>query len=287
MSSISISLKQKYNWKRSSIPLTSTLSQIIFPSHNKQPLNKTIDLTTTHKFPPVYNQGQIGSCTANALCCAYYYYELNNFEQNLKIASRPAPEEFSKHQPFEPSRLYLYFKERSLEHTIQNDDGAVISDGLKVLMTTGVCSEHNWSYSDEGTKFSQTPSPVCDIEAKNHIVVQAKHIKQTLQDLKSSLDHNLPFVFGIVCFNELDNLSKENGWILSLPSSDEQSIGGHAIICVGYNDDKKLFKIRNSWGAEWGDKGHFYIPYDYVTNPDLASDFCVLSLVRDLDNLKH
>lgn len=59
-------------------------------------------------------------------------------------------------------------------------------------------------------------------------------------------------------------------------SSDESVLGGHAVLAVGYDDGAKVLIIRNSWGDEWGDKGYFYMPYEYIENPSLAHDFWVI-----------
>jgi len=229
-----------------------------------QPPTK-IDLTVTNKFPPVYDQGNLGSCTANSLLCAYLYDELNfnHISVNTEV--------------FDPSRLYLYYQERVLEHDVPDDNGSSLDDGLLSLETKGVCSEGLWPYIVD--KFKEIPPPTCDVDAKSHRVIQAKQLNQTLEDLQTCLRHSVPFVFGIACYNGLETLSAENHWILPIPSPEEKSIGGHAIICVGFDDTTKLFKIRNSWGFSFGDKGHFYIPYEYMLNPNLSYSFRVLSSV--------
>ena len=56
-------------------------------------------------------------------------------------------------------------------------------------------------------------------------------------------------------------------------------LGGHAIVIVGYDEEKRLFTFRNSWGEDWGDKGYGYLPYDYVCDKDLASDFWVITKI--------
>ena len=58
-----------------------------------------------------------------------------------------------------------------------------------------------------------------------------------------------------------------------MPDTNTESIlGGHAVVAVGYDDSKECFIVRNSWGTNWGDAGYFYMPYAYLTNPELASD---------------
>ena len=64
-----------------------------------------------------------------------------------------------------------------------------------------------------------------------------------------------------------------------MPKIGETLLGGHACYCLGYDDSKSSFIVRNSWGTGWGDKGHFYIPYQYLTNSNLADDFWSIQLV--------
>jgi C1A family cysteine protease len=69
--------------------------------------------------------------------------------------------------------------------------------------------------------------------------------------------------------------------IMPMPQQSEKLMGGHAVLCVGYDDAKKVFIIRNSWGDQWGDKGYFYMPYSYATNTDLATDFWTITMMEN------
>ncbi len=57
------------------------------------------------------------------------------------------------------------------------------------------------------------------------------------------------------------------------PKEGEEIFGGHAVMAVGYDDNTRLIKIRNSWGKEWGKKGYFFMPYDFIINPNYCDDF--------------
>ena len=87
-------------------------------------------------------------------------------------------------------------------------------------------------------------------------------------------------VFGIMVYSSfMSNTTAKNG-IVSMPNTkSEKLLGGHCICMVGYDDSTQMFKCANSWGISWGDKGYFYIPYNYVTNPSLANDFCITNVV--------
>jgi C1A family cysteine protease len=235
-----------------------------FLSFNYTPTNTSHDLTTNYKFPPIYNQSTLGSCSANAICAAYCFDSLNN-ECN-----------------FCPSRLYLYYKERKMENDIAEDKGAIISDGLNVIHSLGVCSEEKWPY--DVSKFADQPPEICDVEAKNHKSIDQRRVACKLNDLKNCIDNKLPFIFGFDVFESFENIDKNN-FIMTLPKENEKQLGGHAVLCVGYDDENQLFKIRNSWGEEWGDKGHFYMPYDYITNASLCADFWVISSVKNIESV--
>jgi C1A family cysteine protease len=58
-----------------------------------------------------------------------------------------------------------------------------------------------------------------------------------------------------------------------MPKKTERTLGGHAVLAVGYDDKAKRFTVRNSWGPGWGIKGYFTIPYAYLASRDLADDF--------------
>lgn len=259
--------KRIYNWKKSSKrPIEMQYLQL-----NRTTNSKFIDLSQTKQFPAIYDQQTLGSCTANALCCAYAFDSLNGHTSDSKIV------------PYEPSRLYLYYKEREKEHDIPDDNGAVISDGIDVLQNKGVCSESKWPY--DISKFADKPTDECDKEALEHKLLLSKAVKQTQQDIESCINAGFPIVFGFVVYQDIENLSSSNGYILPMPKDGEQPLGGHAVVIVGYDSDKKLFKIRNSWGSTWGDNGHFYIPYDYILNQDLASDFWLLTQITDVEDV--
>jgi C1A family cysteine protease len=64
--------------------------------------------------------------------------------------------------------------------------------------------------------------------------------------------------------------------IIPMPKPGEQQLGGHALLCVGYDDDRESYIFQNSWGSDWGNKGFAYIPYQYMET--LADDFFTLRL---------
>ncbi len=218
--------------------------------------------------PPVYNQGRIGSCTANAIAGAIQFDRKKN---------RQSPD-------FVPSRLFIYYNERVIERSVANDSGAQIRDGIKSVNKLGVCPETEWPYDDtpaptdggpfpHGSKPATRPSAAAYQDAKTCTVVSYQRLVQNLGQLKGCLAQGFPFVFGFTVFDSIYDASGKPKTIFPLPSTNDQTIGGHAVMAVGYDDDKLLFTFRNSWGKAVGDAGYFYLPYSYVTDSQLSSDF--------------
>jgi len=88
-----------------------------------------------------------------------------------------------------------------------------------------------------------------------------------------------PVVFGISVYESFESEKVAKTGIVPLPENTERMLGGHAIVLVGYDNEKKLFIFRNSWGEQWGDKGYGYLPFEYVCDANLASDFWVVNKV--------
>ena len=222
-------------------------------------LPSLVDLTS--KCPPVYDQGQLGSCTANAIASAI---EFDQMKQGIKT--------------FMPSRLFIYYNERFMEGTINSDSGAQIRDGIKTVSDQGICPESEWPYNI--AQFSTKPSAQAYIHAKQEVVVLYQRLVQTLGTLKGCLASGFPFVFGFTVYESFEGARVAKSGILQMPESGEKAVGGHAVLCVGYDDKKQQFIVRNSWAASWGQKGYFRMPYAYLTSASLASDLWTIRGVK-------
>jgi C1A family cysteine protease len=227
----------------------------------------------TAQCPPVYNQGQIGSCTANAIGAA--------FEYDLMRQGLPN---------FVPSRLFIYYNERAMEGHTAYDSGAAIRDGVKSVNKLGVCDESDWPYDDtpastEGGPFppdardGERPPAHCYAGALKNKATAYKRVQRDLDHMRACLASGFPFVFGFTVYESFESREVASTGVVPLPGPTERTLGGHAVLAVGYNDADQRFIVRNSWGTAWGQKGYFTIPYEYLTNRGLASDFWTISTV--------
>jgi C1A family cysteine protease len=215
-------------------------------------LPPTVDLTAG--MPPVYNQGVLGSCTANAIGADLAY----------QLAKQGEP-------PLMPSRLFIYYNERALENTIASDAGAEIRDGFKVIAKQGICDESEWPY--DPTKFAVAPPASCYTDAAKHLALTYQSVAGDLTVMKSCLASLQPIVIGIAVYSSFESAGVASSGVVPLPDKSEAQLGGHAMLACGYNDLDQTFLVRNSWGPEWGKQGYCTIPYAYLTNPDLGGDY--------------
>lgn len=204
--------------------------------------------------PEVYLQGDIGSCTSSALCCIYYH--------NLI--------EFGYKDIFLPSRLFIYYNTRMMNHSINIDNGGSIRDALKAMHAYGVCPEKMWKYNNDN--FAVSPSPEAYDFGRHHKSIIYARVPQDIIQLKQCLIEGYLFAFGMSVYSNFESDETEKTGILNMPSENDVYKGGHAVCAVGFDDEKSIFIVRNSWGDQWGDHGYFYLPYAYMLDKNLVYD---------------
>ena len=247
----------KYGWKRD---IPDHRDRIFKCTLSVEQLPKSVDLNSS--CPPAYNQTNMGSCTANSIGLGIEYAV-------LKEKSEP---------DFMPSRLFIYYNERLIENTVKYDSGAQIRDGIKSVNKQGVCPEKYWPYDIKLLK--RKPNLKCYKIALTNLVSSYHSINQDLISMKTCLAEGFPFVFGFTVYDSFESQDVAGSGIVNLPLPNENIVGGHAVTCIGYDDATQRFLVRNSWGSEWGQNGNFTIPYAYLTNPNLASDFWTIRVVE-------
>ncbi len=212
--------------------------------------------------PPVYDQGQLGSCTANAIAAAL---EFDQIKQGLSPV-------------FVPSRLFIYYNERTIEGSVDSDSGAMLRDGIKSVATQGACPEDLWPYDID--QFRVQPPDACYQVAAQHEAVLYQGVAQDLNQMKGCLAAGNPFVFGFTVYQSFETDQVARTGHAPLPDPREQVLGGHAVLAVGYDDANTWFLARNSWGTAWGMAGYFTIPYSYLLQSSLAADFWTIQRVH-------
>ena len=203
------------------------------------------------KFDWRWNQQNTNSCTAFSTLAAVKYTLRK--DTNLD---------------FDPSQLFTYWCTRVMENDPNRDEGAEIRDTFKTLGVNGVAPSKDWPFHN--FTVLKRPSPVAFIDAKKELLQGYYAVNQDHVSLKTCLASGYPFVTGIIVFPSL--VHSVNG-IVPMPGSNEKPLGGHAVCCIGYDDEKMCYEFLNSWGVEWGDQGCFWLPYAFVENEQYTNDF--------------
>lgn len=244
---------QWYGWRRDRL---DARDHIFKPTIMRLP--RKVDLRA--RMPRVYDQGELGSCTANAIAGAIEY------------------EFMRSHQPaFTPSRLFIYYQERVIEGDVDQDNGAEIRDGIKAVHKLGAPTEKLWPYLIR--KFAQRPPAKVYRAALANLVGSYARVPQNMAAIKGALAQGRPIVFGFSVYEAFESKTVEISGELDLPRKGEQPVGGHAVLAVGYDDASERVLVRNSWGASWGRRGYFTMPYAYLSSRKLASDFWTINRV--------
>lgn len=239
--------KRRYQWK----PDLPDHRDYLYAASAGSVLPQAVDLRS--KCSPVEDQGQIGSCTANALAGAMEFLH-RNYENDAA----------------DFSRLFIYYNERAMEGTVAQDAGAMIRDGVKSLANLGVCREPEWPYVI--AKFKSKPPKKCYADAMATKIATYTRLTK-LDDMLHCLADGFPFVFGFTVYDGFESAQVAKTGMLNMPAKGEKVLGGHAVMAVGYDQATKRLIVRNSWGARWGLAGYFTMPFDYVASRSLSDDF--------------
>lgn len=212
--------------------------------------------------PPVRDQEPLGSCTSFAGDGAFQF---DRTKQGLP--------------QIETSPLFTYYCERDMEGTTGYDAGAEMRSILKSYQKYGSCPESLWPY--DISKYREKPPANCYSEALKNQALVYSAVLQNLCLMQGVLASGLPFLVGFSVYDSFESNEVATTGIVPMPDLNRESVlGGHAVVAVGYDNSTRTFKMRNSWGMSWGDRGYFYFPYEYLTNSDLSSDFWVLQTVE-------
>lgn len=251
------SIKRRYGW----IPDLPDLRDQYLPKVSwlrVSQLPDSVDLRP--QMPPVYDQGQLGSCVSNGVAGAMQFLRMKE-----------------KLPDFNPSRLFIYYNGRVLENTVDHDSGLQVRDGVKVASQYGSCPEAEWPY--DVSQMATKPTDACYTDAKSDLVISYQRVDQNLNAMKATLNEGLPFVFGFTVYDSFESDAVASTGIVPIPASTENVLGGHCVVGVGYDDSSQCFIVRNSWGPDWGLSGYCMMPYAFLENTDLCSDFWVIQAI--------
>ncbi len=242
-------MANRFGWKR---PLPMQKNFMYYPARGALAIPSAVDLENL--MPPVYDQGDLGSCTANAGAGL------------AEFVMKKIGKSF-----FTPARLAIYYWNRVADGTVKEDAGSSLSQTMTTLETVGVPHESNWWYNP--AKFAVKPNKKVVDDASKHIMLNGLSIQQDLNHMRACLAEGFPFMFGFTVYESFESDAMAKNGIMTMPVRGEKILGGHAVLAVGYDDSKNLFKVRNSWGVDWADKGYFYMPYEFIGSNNFADDF--------------
>lgn len=253
---LAVRRQKRYGWR----PDTPDMRDFMLAVAPAKALPPRVSLRS--QMPPVYDQGQLGSCTANSIGAIL---ELNEMEQKEPDAATP-------------SRLFIYYNERVMEGTVAEDSGAEIRDGIKSVAQLGAPPEDIWPY--DVSKFATKPTAKAYQQARKHQAVRYARVVQNTVAIQNVLATGYAISFGFTVYTSFETIGRDG--IVLMPKPDEKVLGGHAVVAVGYKPIKGqlYFECRNSWGDGWGDHGYFWMPASYVTSGSLAGDFWVIEQVE-------
>jgi C1A family cysteine protease len=222
-------------------------------------------------FPPVEDQGDLGSCTANAAAGLVEYLQMRTQGTYVDL-----------------SRLFLYKATRTYLGQ-SGDTGAYLRSTMGALRLFGAPPERFWPYDPK--RFDDEPPPFMYAFADNYKALEYYRLDpadaspaEALASIKRHIASGLPSMFG---FTVYENIQHSDNGDVAFPTSKEGVLGGHAVCAVGYDDEAVIrhpvsgeettgaLVLRNSWGASWGTSGYGRLPYAYVET-GLAQDFWVL-----------
>jgi len=270
--------ERKFGWLKDKPDPRDLVYKLPAGAEKADPEQKQVDMRSL--FGEVYDQGQLGSCTANAIGAAMEHFCIKT----------------NYRWPHVPSRLFIYYNERVMIDTVNEDSGAYIRDGVKSVNKDGVCPESIkdgsqpewlWPYSDDKETFKKKPKDVCYKNAVLHRALKYESVPQDRASVLHALAEGKPIIFGFLVHQSFSGKELSQTGVMSMPKFQliDPVLGGHAVTAVGYLLDTPMGKegikewviVRNSWSDKWGDKGYFYMPLKLFLKKNEVSDLWAIT----------
>ena len=247
----------KFGWKKEQDSEANNMFSTVSASFSA--VNNVSDSFIIKEYTQLSNQLGLSSCVGNAVCDALEIL----LGQNGKV--------------IQLSRLFVYWNARVYTQDTDKDEGCFIKHAFDSLETLGSCSEDLWKY-DENKVFLQ-PNLFSYKEANDNKINSFYRISDNkrLNEIEEAIRSNHPVVFGTAISKNFTEYHNQSNIIWEPPT---KTIGNHAMIITGirWNNSKREFLIRNSWGSSFGDNGHTWFSENYI-NSSLSDDFWVPTLM--------
>ena len=216
------------------------------------------------KCSPVRDQGQTGECTGESVVGAAEFLAMKTGDGKL---------------PFRKSVKFAYYNGRRMMFPPQtfDDSGCYIRTVIKAAARYGICAEAMWP---ESNGYASKPNVSAYADATRFQLTEYASVEDdapanTLDNVRRTIYSGLPVCFGFDVYSSFMTDAVAKSGLASIPTA-ETIEGGHAVLAVGYDDIRSLVEVKNSWGAQWGDAGYFWLPYWFLLRGH-ASDFRVIS----------
>ena len=229
------------------------------------------------KFPPVQSQGGYGTCSAWATGYALKT-ALNAIEKNW------SPSDLAKAEN-QTSPKDVWHITPSSDVKRDGCKGAALSRVMYALIAKGAKSLAEVPYLMEG-QCEGTSDGDPSNKLANYRMIAFRSPSGSdppegmdINNFKTYLAQGRPILMTARIGNRFTKWWDRSSAVLS---SDVNENSFHAMVIAGYDDSKGAagaFRIRNSWGEDWGDKGSIWVDYDYF-----VKSFCLEAYVAQNPN---
>ena len=238
-------------------------SDSFYPHHEDVVLQSSVDLRSIQS--PVKNQGKRNTCTIFASMAA----------MECKLGTNA---DLSEQDGY-------WLVCRHLNRPFDQDKGVFVYDAADTFENAAFCSEQFWSYE---RSLATTCRP--ELAVNNAIYrlgsTNRFHAKSpdVHRQVKAMLCKSIPIVacFSVAWDNRVARRTGEISVIYDRQTNAPlDSKSGHSMLIVGYDEEKKHYILKNSWGSNWGDNGYAYMSYEYFDLYAYSTWFAPLSVEID------